>query len=61
VRHRKAKALQTIFANLCAELKDVAVPLVDAFDVPDYALGPMGRAGACRCTSCVAALSLPSI
>jgi hypothetical protein len=43
VRQRKARGLQRALAQLCLELKDVAGPLVDAFDIPDMVLGPMAR------------------
>lgn len=41
----KAKAIQRMIEALCAELRGVAVPLVDAFGIPDFVLrAPIGLA-----------------
>ena len=48
----QAKAIQRLIAALCSELRGVAVPLVDAFAIPDHILrAPIGlrwAAGLCR-------------
>jgi hypothetical protein len=39
----QAKAIQRLIAALCSELRGVAVPLVDAFAIPDHILrAPIG-------------------
>lgn len=38
---RKARALRKVFAAQCEALREQAVPLVDAFGVPDACLGPI--------------------
>lgn len=39
----KAKAIQRLCEELCLELRGVAVPLVDAFAIPDHILrAPIG-------------------
>jgi acyl-CoA oxidase len=39
----KAKAIQKLVLTLCSELRGVAVPLVNAFGVPDHILrAPIG-------------------
>ena len=41
----KAKAIQRLAEELCLELRGVAVPLVDAFGIPDHVLrAPIGLA-----------------
>ena len=50
LRHRlQAKAIQRLIGTLCGELRGVAVPLVDAFAIPDHILrAPIGlRYGRC--------------
>jgi len=42
----KAKAIQRLLVELCSELRGVAVPLVNAFAIPDHILrAPIGLAG----------------
>lgn len=39
----KAKAIQKLVLQLCSELRGVAVPLVNAFAIPDHVLrAPIG-------------------
>ena len=39
----QAKAIQRLMEGLCGELRGVAVPLVDAFGIPDFVLrAPIG-------------------
>lgn len=42
----KAKAIQRLLVELCSELRGVAVPLVNAFAIPDHILrAPIGLTG----------------
>lgn len=39
----KAKAIQRLIVDLCSDLRSVAVPLVNAFAIPDHVLrAPIG-------------------
>jgi acyl-CoA oxidase len=41
--HPQAKAIYRLIGSLCGELRGVAVPLVDAFAIPDHILrAPIG-------------------
>lgn len=43
VAPEKAKAITRLIESLCSELRGVAVPLVDAFAIPDHILrAPIG-------------------
>jgi acyl-CoA oxidase len=43
VASSKAKAIQRLIVQLCSDLRGVAVPLVDAFAIPDHVLrAPIG-------------------
>jgi acyl-CoA oxidase len=41
----KSKAIRNMVIDLCAEIRPHAVPLVDAFGVPETCLGPIARPG----------------
>ena len=45
----KVKAIMRLMEDLCRELRGVAVPLVDAFAIPDHILrSPIGRSSYTR-------------
>ena len=45
----KVKAIGRLIEDLCRELRDVAVPLVDSFAIPDHILrSPIGRSSYTR-------------
>ena len=49
IASEKVKAIMRLLEELCRELRGVAVPLVDAFAIPDHILrSPIGRSSYTR-------------
>jgi hypothetical protein len=39
----QSKAITRTVNRLCGELREIALPLVDAFAIPDSLVGPIGK------------------